>query len=187
MTKLIIASIGLIFAGSIFFAYTKPSYANIGILKAQIAQYDEALQKAAELDERMSELLNKRNSFSQADIDRLQLMLPDHADNIALILELDSLASHYGMALANADVTADSSTAGGGEESAGDVIGNTPSYSTITLHFSTFGTYEHFRSFMRDLETSLRLVDLVSLTISPDLAIKGSYSYDVTIKTYWLK
>ena len=187
MARLVIAGIGFILAGSVFFAYTKPSYANVGLIKAQIARYDEALQKAAQLDALKNTLITKRNSFSQADLDRLKLMLPDHADNISLILELDSLASHYGMALENADVTADSSTAGGGEESAGDVIGNTPSYSTITLHFSTFGTYEHFRSFMRDLETSLRLVDLVSLTIAPDSAIKGSYTYDVTIKTYWLK
>ena len=82
MTKLIIASIGLIFAGSIFFAYTKPSYANVGLLKAQIAQYDEALQKAAQLDQLKQDLLSKYNSFNPEDIDRLQLLLPDHADNI---------------------------------------------------------------------------------------------------------
>ena len=93
MAKLIIAGIGFIFAGSMLFAYTKPSYANTGLIKAQIAQYEEALQKAAELDALKAELMAKRNSFSQADIDRLQLMLPDHADNISLILELDSLAS----------------------------------------------------------------------------------------------
>ena len=187
MTKLVIAGIGFILSGSIFFAYTKPSYENVGIIKAQIAQYDEALQKAAELDALKNTLIAKRNSFSQADMERLKLMLPDHADNISLILELDSLASHYGMALENADVTSNSSTAGATEATAGDVIGNSPSYSTITLHFSTFGTYEHFRSFMRDVETSLRLVDLVSLTVAPDAATKGSYTYDVTIKTYWLK
>src|SRR3989344_5870484 len=185
MTKLIIAGIGLIFAGSIFFAYTKPSYTNIGLLKAQIAQYDEALQKAAQLDERMKELLNKRNSFNQADIDRLQLMLPDNADNIGLILELDSLASHYGMSLENVDVTAESSAAAA-EATAGAVIGTAPKSASITLHFSTVGTYDNFRSFMRDIETSLRLVDLVSLSIHPDATATGSYSYDITIKTYWL-
>ena len=42
MTKLIIAAVGIIFAGSMFFAYTKPAYANVGLLKAQIAQYNEA-------------------------------------------------------------------------------------------------------------------------------------------------
>ena len=187
MPKLIIAGIGFIFAGSIFFAYTRPSYANVGVIKAQIAQYDEALKKAAQLDELKTKLINKRNSFSQTDIDRLQLMLPDHPDNIGLILELDSLASHYGMALQNVDVTADSGRAGGTAVSAGDVIGSGPAYSTITLHFSTFGTYEHFRSFMRDVETSLRLVDLVSLSIQPDTSIGSSYNYDITIKTYWLK
>ena len=187
MTKLIIASIGLIFAGSIFFAYTKPSYANVGLLKAQIAQYDEALQKAAQLDQLKQDLLSKYNSFNPEDIDRLQLLLPDHADNIGLILELDSLASRYGMALANADVTTDSGASAASETSAGAAIGAAPAYAAITLHFSTFGSYDHFRSFMQDVEKSLRLVDLVSLTIAPDGKVPNSYLYDVTIKTYWLK
>jgi len=169
------------------FAYTKPSYANTGLIKAQIAQYEEALQKAAELDALKAELMAKRNSFSQADIDRLQLMLPDHADNISLILELDSLASRYGMALENVDVTTDSGAQGGGNASAGEAIGAIPSYSTITLHFSTFGTYDHFRSLIQDIEKSLRLVDLESLSIKPDAQIKNTYTYDITIKTYWLK
>ena len=186
MTKLIISAVGLIFAGSMFFAYVKPAYANISLLKAQITQYDEALQKAAQLNQLKQELLNKYNSFNPDDIKRLQLMLPDHADNIGLILELDSLASRYGMALANADVSSsigNSVSSGGTTESA---IGVVPPYVAITLHFSTFGTYDHFRSFMQDVETSLRLVDLVSLTLTPDGNTPGSYLYDVTIKTYWL-
>lgn len=187
MIKLIIAGIGLIFAGSIFFTYTKPAYANIGIIKAQIAQYEEALKKAAELDKRKQELLDKRNSFNADDLKRLELMLPDHADNIGLILELDSIASRYGMALENADVSTDSASAAEGVTSAGEIVGVAPAYSTITLHFSTFGTYDHFRSFMLDLESSLRLVDLVSLSLAPDSNAPGSYLYDVTIKTYWLK
>lgn len=187
MTKLIVAAIGVMIAGSIFFAYTKPSYANVGLLKAQIAQYDEALQKAAQLDQLKEDLLNKYNSFNPEDIKRLQLMLPDHADNIGLILELDSIASRYGMALENADVSTDSTATAASDATVESVIGSAPKHAAITIHFSTFGTYDNFRSFMRDIETSLRLVDLVSLSIQPDAVVPGSYLYDVTIKTYWLK
>ena len=84
-------------------------------------------------------------------------------------------------------VTTDSGAQGGGNASAGEAIGAIPSYSTITLHFSTFGTYDHFRSLIQDIEKSLRLVDLESLSIKPDAQIKNTYTYDITIKTYWLK
>lgn len=186
MVKFVIAGVGIIFAMGLFFSYTKNSYANVSIIKAQIAQYEEALQKAAQLDELKKKLIERRNSFSKADLDRLHLMLPDHPENIGLILEIDSLASHYGMALENADVT---TNAGGGasEQTVGGVIGTAPSFADISIHFSTYGTYDHFKSFMRDLETSLRVVDLVSLSIQPDGTIPGSYHYDITIKTYWLK
>ncbi len=186
MTKLIIAGIGFVLAGSIFFSYTQPTYANIGVAKAQIAQYDDALLKAKQLDQLKQTLTNKYNSFNPDDINRLQAMLPDHADNIGLILELDSLASRYGMALENADVTADASSASAPQNAtAGSVIGVSPLYATITMHFSTIGSYDNFRSFLHDLETSLRLVDLSSLTITPDPS--GSYHYEVIIKTYWLQ
>ena len=184
MVKLIISVLFFFLAGSIFFAYVRPTYANFDVIKAQIAQYDSALQKASQLEQLKQTLLQKYNAFNPQDINRLQTMLPDHADNIGLILELDSLAGHYGMALENADVSTDSGSSG---QAASAIVpdGASP-YQTIQLHFTTFGPYDKFQQFMHDLETSLRVVDLVSLKLSPQ-AGSGGYNYDITLKTYWLK
>ena len=47
-------------------------------------------------------------------------------------------------------------------------------------------SYDNFIAFLKDLEKSLRLVDVVSLTFT---APESSPTYDFTIglKTYWLK
>ncbi len=193
MGKTLFALVCFALAGLVFFFYTKPAYATVGDLQAQIAQYQEALDKAAQLQALKQKLLTRFNSFAPDDVTRLQTFLPDHVDNIGLILDLDSLASHYGMALENVDVaTAQSATA---KQSAVGAIGpSAQKYDSLTLHFGTYGTYDNFRVFITDLEQSLRVVDLISLTIAQQStpgatgpSSNSAYRYDMTIKTYWLK
>lgn len=192
MGKTIFALVAFILAGAILFMYTKPTYATIGDTQAQIAQYQQALDKAAQLQALKKKLLDRFNSFNPADISRLQTMLPDHVDNIGLILDLDSLASHYGLALENVDIAAPNATTGTGGAVGAVDVGN-KKYDSLSLRFSTYGTYDNFRAFLTDLEHSLRVVDLASLTIergtAPGASVRGgpAYRYTMTINTYWLK
>jgi hypothetical protein len=59
-------------------------------------------------------------------------------------------------------------------------------YGTLTLSFSTTATYTTFLAFMRDLEKSLRLIDIVSVQFASS-DTNQLYDYTVSIKTYWLK
>lgn len=189
MGKTLFAILGFVAAGGIFFFYTKPAYATVGELQAQIAQYQEALDKAAQLQALKQKLMDRYNAFNPTDVSRLQTMLPDHVDNIGLILELDNLASRYGMALENVDVSALQSD--NNQQSVVETIGvSSQKYDSLTIHFATYGTYDNFRAFLRDLESSLRIVDLQLLTLSAQTTPGSSelaYGYQMTIKTYWLK
>ncbi len=189
MGKTISAVICFILAGAIFFLYTQSAYSQIGATQAQIKQYQDALDKAAQLQALKQQLLSRYNAFNPADVTRLQTMLPDSVDNIGLILDLDNLASRHGMALENVDVSTPQSAAP--QQSTAGIVGATAQkYDSLTLHFTTYGTYDNFRSFLTDLEHSLRLVDLVSLTVAKQGTAgtaASAYSYDLTVKTYWLK
>jgi Tfp pilus assembly protein PilO len=189
MGKLIFGTIALIIAGGAFFAYTKPAYDGIQATQAQIAEYDSALSKAAELQSLKQSLLSRYNAFDPTALDRLQKMLPDHVDNIALILDLDSIASRYGLALQNVDIaTAGTNTAS--QTAVGAIGSANQAYDSLTLTFSTSGTYDSFQKFMTDLENSLRIVDLSSLVISRASGSSGNapvYTYNISLRTYWLK
>jgi Tfp pilus assembly protein PilO len=188
MGKTIFAVILFALAGAIFFLYTSPTYTTAGVAQAQISQYNQALAKAAQLDALKQKLLSQYNAFSPSDINRLQTMLPDHVDNISLILDLSNIASSYGMALENVDVsTPDSPTTQSG--TVGAVDATSQKYASLMLHFGTYGTYDEFRSFLTALEQSLRIVDIQTLTITPQSSTGGTpqYRYDMTLKTYWLK
>lgn len=195
MTRFIIAIVGMLVAGSVFFLYTKPTYDQIKLVQQQIGQYDQALERANELQERKQELLTRYNAFNPGDLERLQKLLPDHVDNVRLVLDFDNLASKHRLAIQNVSIGRGGSDGAAKNAAAIQSIGgDNKDYDSLTLKFSTQGTYDGFVTFMDDIQASLRIVDLVALSLSP--ASKGSdsaeggeiaYRFDVTIRTYWLK
>jgi|SRR3989338_5984584 len=190
MVKIILSTVGLAVAGAIFFLYTQPTYDTVQALSVQIDQYNQALDKAAQLQELKQTLLSRYNSFDPADIERLQKALPDHVDNVRLVLDLDSLAGQHGMALQNVVINNPASERGD-TTVIGTIGAGQQKFDSLTLQFSTHASYQDFMSFMRDLEDSLRIVDLVSLTLQRDAGQAGesglTYRYDIALRTYWLK
>lgn len=189
MTKSIISLVCLVGAVALFFMYTKPTYDSLQIIQAQITQYNLALDKAAELQKLKQSLLSRYNSFNPADIDRLHKLLPDHVDNVRLVLDLDTLASTHGLALQNVVISAPSDAAANAQQAV--TIGPaTDAFDSLTLRFATTGAYGKFVEFLTDLEKSLRIVNVVELKITP--AVGGDekepvYRYDILLRTYWLK
>lgn len=189
MVRLTLGIVGFVVAGSMFFFYTQPTYDSLREARATIAEYDQALQKAAELQQLKQTLLSRYNAFNPADVDRLHKLLPDHVDNVRLVLDLDSMAARRGLALQNVVISNPTSQ----EVDPGVIAAIGASrdrYDSLTLKFSTLGTYDAFTAFLTDIETSLRIVDLVSLSIAEDRNGASSeplYRYDITIRTYWLK
>lgn len=191
MVKYIISSILILSAGAAFFLYTKPAYDGVQGAIAENAQYDGALTKAAQLQAVKSDLLQKYNAMPQDQRDRLQKLLPDHVDNVALILDLDNLANRYGLGLENVDVSTPASAASS-KTAVGAVAGAGQKYDSVTIKFTTHGTYTQFTQFLSELEASLRIVDLQSLSIAgsgtgSDTSGEPYYTYSITLRTYWLK
>nr|AQQ74992.1 hypothetical protein [uncultured bacterium] len=188
MIRTLFALLGVGGAIALFLLYTKPAYDSVQALKAENESYELALAKADELQRLKASLLQRYNTFDPAKIERLHKLLPDHVDNVRLILDLDTLASRHGLAIQNMQVSRP------GEEASGNsnVIGpSRSSYDSVTLSFSTTATYEGFQTFLTDLEDSLRIVDLVSLSIDAgNTAPAGGepvYNFSITLRTYWLK
>jgi len=185
----IIALCAVAAAGGLFFFYTKPAYDTVRALQVEMKEYDLALSKAAELQRLKQSLLSRYNSFNPADLERLHKLLPDHVDNVRLVLDLDTLASKHGLALQNVTVSAANEAVIGSREVT--TIGPSgQKYDSLTLKFGTQGTYPQFTAFLTDIESSLRVVDLVSLSIDVDnsvVAAEPVYRYDMTVRTYWLK
>ena len=192
MVRLIITIVAFALALCIFFMYTQPTYDSTRELKDKIRQYNQALDKAAELQQLKQALLSRYNAFDPTDLSRLQKLLPNHVDNVRLILDIDNLAGRYGMALQNDVISTPGKDKENEEESSLGAIGESQQkFDSLTLQFSTQATYPLFMQFLQELESSLRIVDLVSLTLTPETDTTASkepiYRFGITIKTYWLK
>lgn len=170
----------VVIAGGIFFGSIDPSYDRIQGLRAEEATFDQALNRSKELQQVRDQLLSRYNTFSQSDLDRLEKMLPDNVDNVRLVLDLDSIAARYGMRIRNIALEATETRSQRGQVGSSD-----SDYQSVVLSFSVAGEYDAFRSFLEDLEQSLRLVDVTSVAFSATPS--GLYDYSVGVKTYWLK
>ena len=170
-------------AAGLFMLYTNPTYQNIKDLSAQNASYDAALTKAQELHTVRDQLLARRNSFANDNIDKLQHVLPDNVDNIRLIIDINNIASRHNLALTNVDL----GTIGGDTKIATPAAIETASspIGTVDVGFSVnTSNYDDFLAFIQDLEHSLRVVDVSKITFVGGAA--GVTTYTMTVRTYWL-
>lgn len=172
---LILISIGL------FYVFIMPQYNEGLALRDNQTKYQNILENVSALETKRDELLVKYQNIPKQRIDELFKVLPDNVDTVSLAINLDSIASHYGISIKSIQTIKDNQN-----NSSTIVVGApTPTYGSVTFTFSFITTYSNFRKFMSDIEKSLRITDVQSITFQS--TSNGLYEYQVSIKTYWLK
>lgn len=207
-----ISVIIIVLSGALFFGYTKGAYVQIQQTQQMNTQYDSALSKAAQLQQVVQALLSKYNAINPADLSRLQTMLPDQVNNIGLILDLDTLAHQYGLSLEGVTIgDSDGSTSGSSSNTSstsgkpGLIGSKSTAYGSLEVSFTIHATYGQFTQFISGLQQSLRIVDLVKVSVTGGSDVQSStpaslaqpagsaasqaavYSFGITLRTYWLK
>lgn len=185
---LLVASLG------IYFGYSRPTYSGVTLsstldgrsiaeLKEERARYLDALEKTREIEEVRIGLLDTYNRIPNESKEKLEKLLPDHIDSVRLIIDVANRASQYDMTLKNIGLI--DSDSDSGQESGSETLGPQEGHTkTVGLKFNVAGSYDNLRAFIKDLEISLRLVDVSDLTFNS--GSDGSIDYAFTISTYRL-
>lgn len=169
----------LLASGGIFFTLIGPLNEEVEATRTQSALLEDALNNTRRIQSIRDDLLDRFNAISVENIDKVEKLLPDNVDNVRLILEVDKVASRYGMLIRDISITSP-------EEESEDILGpNEEVYGSIDVQFSISGSYNAFRRFIVDLEKSLRIVDIRQLSFS--VAEEGFVSYSLGVRTYWLR
>ncbi len=195
---LILASVG------VFFGFTKAQLATIDGLKAEVSEFQKAVDNSNQLLKRRDELLFKKNQIPQTDLARLGILMPDDVNSTKLILEIQNLATNiHGLKFENpkydpskkvtpetktpATTPGDTAPAKDTKTTLApkDLTQSARDFGTFELEFTIIGPYEKFISFIEDLEKSLRVVDIQQVEISPKEGF--NLQYVVKVQTYWLK
>lgn len=190
-------------AVGVFFGFTKNEYQSVQTRKAEVAEYNKAVQNSTILLKKREELLELKNQFQKNDLNRLNILMPDDVNSTKLIMEIEHLATSVhnlafedpkydpnkkiatlGIPPAGAG-TADASSSKEAKQPAPKVQETDKDYGSFELEFTLIGTYNDFLSFLGDLEKSLRIVDIQQLQIIPKEG--NNLKYILKVQTYWLK
>jgi hypothetical protein len=179
----------VILAIGLFFGYVKPTWdGEITTARSEIDSYNSALAASDRFSAKEAALEQERDSLPADGLARLNTFLPDSVDNIQLILDLNALAQRSGMTLSNFTTSAapnlpDATTATSSANT-GAIGANASPVDYLTLSVNATGTYASFRKFLSGVEQSLRPLDVTTLTVND--SDTGVYTYQMTLKFYWL-
>lgn len=180
MFKLIISFFLIAGAFVIFFTESKNYFPEIKNLRNQASSYNETINTAKKVRSSIDKTLGDYNAISQENVDRINKMVPSSAEPMKLVVQFDEMMRKNGLVLKNID-TRDIVTKNSAPVSKNK--GVVPEL--IALSIKTQGSYDSFYSFIRDLEKSLRLIDVNSVKITP--AGQDSYDFSVEAVSYWRK
>lgn len=172
-----------------YFVYISPTLTKISERSAKYSEYTDVLNKVNEIKNKRDALSAKYNSVSEGDLDKLNKMIPQTFVPEYFANDLNAMAARSGMRISQIDIGAPAPRATGVVEEA-PVDGN--KFVTTTARFTVSGRYEQFINFLKELESSLRLVDVISLSIksagsSTNRPNDVTLSYSLEVKTYSLK
>lgn len=162
----------------VFIFVINPLYKDVQVVRKQTAELDQALNDSRSIESLRRTLIERSNTISALDAERLKKVLPDHVDNVRLILEINRIARDHGLSIQDVRVRGEDARAGslGPDESL---------YGTTGLDVTIAGSYRSFVDFLTDLERGLRIVDIRSLTFTGTPTDFNRYSLGLT--TYWLR
>lgn len=180
----------LVLAVALFVAVTYPAYtdgsAGVKALQAKKAENDQTLDLAVELAEKREDLRKRYSKIKDEERALLAKLLPSTVDNVRLVNEIYAMAKIHHVTIGNVSVGEEASgEAKGGRAAAANVESRGRSYGVLPVSFGAKASYGDFESFLRDLELSLRLVDVRSLALKSGST--GEYDWTVKLDTYWLR
>ena len=192
---------------AIFFVVVNPMYSESKKIKNDVDVYNTALTNATRLQKIRDDLVQNYKKVTDADKNKLDHFLPNTADNIQLILQIQNIANVHGMTLKNikfdnpTDNSKESDSQSANTVKVGGSSATSNQYGTFNLSFSTDARYEDFIAFLKDLESNIRLINVKNISfavpvptdktakLAPgDTPVDPSvYTYTLQVETYWLK
>lgn len=171
-----------------YFVYMKPQLESINQKREKYAEYKNVLSRVQEISAIRDSLTQTYENISQDHKDKLDILIPAKFDSVLFANDLNGMAEKYNLEIDR--ITTDYKNIPGLTQ---DNAAENPEivFKTITSQFHLTGTYDEFIAFLQELESSLRLLDVISLLVRPITTERGLISndldYTVTIKTYSLK
>ncbi len=220
MNKFTLSFIIIIFSLIFTFYYVKAEYYLVQNTRANIVLIDDILKNAKSINPLIEETKKNIADIEQSSNERLKVLLPEVVDPIRLANNIQGMAASdtLGIVLENIKVdagnkkyTSDQLSSGTKLLRTGKVFSsgnnttppkektevNEEKYKSTKITFTMITTYEKFKLFLHEIERSLTLMKITSLSfkqikenIEDEKARSGGparYQYNIGLETYSLK
>lgn len=185
-------SLALFFgSGIIGYFYAWPAWQEFSNLRQESENAATISSELDELGKNRSDLLSTINSVSKEDNERLTEALPPGPHSGELLVFLENLSIKHGVTIRRVDLTAPQETKVQDTKSSQPRPGTVPTKASdgtikefpVTLEI--VGTYDAFKAFISDIERSLRIIDVQSITFSAPSLIDSKINFSIRGKTYF--
>lgn len=153
--------------GMIFFI-TWPLYQRITNVQASISSAMGQIEVTQNLLTVLDQL-EKQFGALQSDVQKVEVAIPKEEQLPELLVMMPLLVAQNGLKLTSIDFGSPA------QES---------SYRTVTISIVASGSYLNMQAFLRAIEQNLRIIDIVTLGVSPGDS-KDDYGFDFVLKTYF--
>lgn len=176
MTNFLIPIIILLVSLGVFFGPTRTLLDSLGKEKASADKIQAAVNS---IDNYKASFDIKNAIYSKiGDRDKasLEAMVPSTIDNVKMIIDLNQMAVNHNRSIKNIVIKTGADTTIGPDSRP---------YGTVSISFSISSSLKVFQDFLQELESSLRLVDVTSVSFVA--GTEDQYDFNVEVKAYWLK
>ena len=149
------------------FTIINPNLENIGQTQDEIDEYSLAVESAYATNQSLNALVQKVDSFSQQENYKLNRFIPESIDPIRTAFDIEVLVENNNLFLVSIDVQDEvqiqSPVVTSNPVQSEDFIENQPGVSQIAqqdFDISVAGTYEQFKAFLADIESSAQLFEV---------------------------
>lgn len=171
----------IVLAVGLFYTFTSPQYQEVKVLQASANEYQKVIENVSRIAEARDALLVSYEAIPRIERDKLLKVLPNNVDSVRLALDLDTIAGRYGIAIRNVRVDTKA------DPNAASIVlpDHKLPYEKAIVTFGFISNYENFIRLLTDLERSLRIMDIKSVSFR--VAETGLYEHQIQVETYWLK
>jgi Tfp pilus assembly protein PilO len=159
---------------------------DVKALSLKKSDYDQVLLKSKDLKVKRDNLLLEYNNISSTDIDKLNKIVPETFNSILFANDINAMALKNNMPIKDLKIDPQRTE---DRELVANQQNNSP-YNIVVVSFKVVGQYKQFVTFLSELESSLRLIDVVGLSIKTTGGQKStddSLEFLLEMNTYSLR
>lgn len=164
-----------------YMMYITPLFADIARLVNTKSQYEGVMAKIEDINLKRAEIEAAYEAISPEDKTKLDKIIPREINPVKLVNDLNYISAKNLLITSDFAVNRDEKLNYHGE----DITSSKTR--TTSVGFKLVGTLDRFINFLRDIESSLTIMDIKSLTVTTIVGknpLDIKYEYSIVLNTY---